>query len=244
MGTWEAGLLDNDTAMDGLGDLRHGVAEDIERFGAMKPSVTATGKLAGAVGVLLQLSAYDFGLDTPTGPKIVAALGAHSAAIAKLPSAARKLLQAVAAGEGKALAERPAKMAKKHIQLLHTGASKAPFGPRERALFESKAALAYVQEVAKRCIELVDGDFEDEENWSDLCREGMGMGALAALLVLEPVRLSAAKVEGWRRKAQKGLATLEAKPNDELDFFRVYYARLDAVLALLAERARKIRAER
>src|SRR5687767_12950162 len=29
MGTWDEGILDNDTSLDGLGDLRHEVTEDV-----------------------------------------------------------------------------------------------------------------------------------------------------------------------------------------------------------------------
>jgi hypothetical protein len=236
MGTWDDGLLDNDTALDGLGDLRSKISGDFERLGAAKPSAASTAKLAAAVGVLLQLSSYEFGLDTPDGPKIVAAVKAHAKEIAKLPAAARRLLNRIAAGEGQALAERPAKMSAKAVALLHKDSKQCSFGKREGALFASIAGAAYVQEVAKRCIAMVDEDFEDEDNWSDLCREGMGMGCLGVLLVLDPCKVPVSNIERWRKRAKKGFATLEKEPDDELDFHRGYYANLDGVLALLAKR--------
>jgi hypothetical protein len=236
MGTWDDGLLDNDTSLDALGDLRRQVARDIERFGALKPSPQNTARLVTATGVLLQLSAYDFGLETDGGPKIVAALQAHAKQIALLPPAARKVLAAVAAGEGKSLAERPSKLSPKITALLHSGSSKSPFGKREVALFASKAAAAYVQEVAGRCVDMINGDFEDEDNWSDLCREAGGLGCLAVLLVLEPCRVPVKTIERWRHNAQQGLAVLEEKKDEELDFHRGYYRKLDAIFAVLVKR--------
>lgn len=236
MGTWNDGLLDNDATMDGLGDLRDEIVGDIERLGAAKPSSTSTAKLAAAVGVLLQLSSYEFELDNDTGPKIVAAVKAHAKEIAKLPPAARKVLDAVAAGEGKALAERRGKMGAKLVGLLNKGAAESRFGKREPALFAAKAGAAYVQDLAKRCVGRVDEDFEDEDTWSDLCREGMNMGCLGVLAILEPCQVPVAKVERWRRNATKGLASLEKADDDELDFHRGYYANLDAVLAQLTKR--------
>lgn len=236
MGTWDDGLLDNDTAMDGLSDLRSGIVEDIVTFGAAKPSATSTAKLAAAIGVLLQLSSYEFGLDTDDGPKIVAAAGAHAKEIAKLPPAARKILERVAAGEGKSLAQRPAKTSAKVNALLHKQSKKPAFGLHEKALFASKAGAAYVQDVAKRCVEMIDEDFEDEDSWSDLCREGLGMGCLAVLMVLDPCTVSPARIDRWRKRAKKGIEALEKNKDEELDFHRGYYKNLDAVFALLEKR--------
>ena len=236
MGTWDDGLLDNDTAMDGLGDLRQTIVADIVAFGAMKPTPTSTAKLGAAVGVLLQLSTYDFGLETATGPKIAAAVKAHEERTAKLPSAARKILGAVGAGQGETLAARPATMSARQIAILNKCASKAPFGKREPSLFAPKAAANYVQQVARRCVDMIDEDFQDEGNWSDLCREGMGLGCLGVLMVLEPCAIPASKLERWRRAAKKGLAALREAPNDELDFHEGYYANLDAALELLRKK--------
>lgn len=234
MGTWDHGLLDNDCASDGLGDLAHGVAEDIESLGAAKPTLTTTSRLGGAVGTLLQLSPYSF--TGEPGGRVVAAVQAHAASIRGFPPPFRRTMDAVSVGEGEALASRPARMPRAHLALLHVGATRAPFGKREPALFAGKAATAYVQTVARRCVAGVDEDFEDESNWSDLCREGVGLGGLAALLVLSPCSVPARKLDGWRRKARRGLAALEAEPDDELEFHRVYYANLDRVFAALARR--------
>jgi hypothetical protein len=236
MGTWDAGILDNDTALDGLGELDRGVVEDIVRFGAARPSPTSTAKLVAAIGVLLQLSAYDFGLDTDGGEAIVAAVERHGAQIAKLPRAARKVLAQVLAGEGSTLAERPAKMSARAIASLHAHSSQAPFGKREPSLLASPAGAAYVQVVARRCVAMIDGDFGDPAALSDLCREGTGVGCIGALMVLEPCRVPAAKVRRWRRAAKAGLSEITAQDDDELSFMRGYYRALDTALAILERR--------
>jgi hypothetical protein len=236
MGTWDDGLLDNDTSLDGLGEFRHEIAEDIVAFGASKPSTSTTNKLCAAVGVLLQISAYDFKLDTDTGPKIIAALKAHTKGIEKLSPAARKVMGLVLDGKGEALADRPAKMSAKQIGLLNKGLKECPFGKREASLFDSKEAATYVQSVAKRCIEAIDEDFEDERTRSDLCREGMGIGLLSVLMIVDPCKVPVSKIARWRKLAQKGLAELEAEPNDEIDFDRRYYKNLDAIFGVLEKR--------
>jgi hypothetical protein len=141
------------------------------------------------------------------------------------------------AGQGSVLGERHAQMPARLLSLLHAGTgTQWPFGQREACLFEPEAAAAYVQEIAELCVAAVDEDFADEGNWSDLCREGLGIGMLAALSVLEPCRVPIGKIELWRRAAQDGLVTLEAEPDEELDFHRGYYAKLDGLLAFLLQR--------
>lgn len=232
-------MLDNDTALDGVGDLEQTIMGDIVAFGAMNPTPTSTAKLGAAIGVMLQLSAYAFCLETATGPRIAAAAEAHREQIAKLPSAARKVLEAVGAGQGETLAGRPAKMSARQIAILHKRASRAPFGKREPSLFVPKAAATYVQQVARRCVDMIDEDFQDEGNWSDLCREGMGIGCLGVLMVIEPCLVPLSKLERWRRAAKRGLAALRAAPDDELEFHERYYANLDAALALLQKKFAK-----
>lgn len=233
MGTWDRGLLDNDCASDGIDDLAGAVLEDIEALGEGKPTLAATGRLGAAVGVLLQLSPYSF--TEEGGARVVAALQAHAGTIVQFPPPFRRVLQTVMAGGGEALAERPARMPRAQAALLHAGGGRA-FGRREPSLFAGKSGAAYVQVVARRCVEAIDEDFADEANWSDLCREGIGMGGLAALLVLAPCKVSTRKLAGWRRKAQLGLATLIEEEDEELEFQREYHANLDRVFAALLRR--------
>lgn len=236
MGTWDDGLLDNDTALDGLGDLTYGIGQDIVALGAESPGGDATERLCAAIGVLLQLSSYDFDPESPNGPGIAAALAAHATSIAELPDARRRVMQRVLDGEGMALAERPDEEAAAHAALFNKNAKASRFGRRETTLFSTDAARAYVQEVADRCVEAVDADFEDEGNWSDLCREAAGMGHLAVLSVLAPCAVSTEKIAAWREMATRGIAELRDRADDELEFQEGYYANLLGVLDVLAAR--------
>lgn len=234
MGAWDRGLLDNDTASDGLLDLAREIVEDIERLGATRPTPTSTARLVAAIGVLLQLSPYQFAPDMSA--PMIAAIRAHARQIAGLPAATRRILAEIEAGKAEPRADRRARMARTLTNLLHAGNPEAPFGRREPALFLGAPAERYVQTVARRCVAMIDDDFADDDNWSDLCREGVGIGALAALLVLDPCQVPVKKIEGWRRKAQKGIARLEADEDDELEFHRDYYANLDRVFAAVLRR--------
>lgn len=235
MGTWDDGILDNDTALDGLGDLAHGIVLDLAALGRAEPSARAAGRLAAGIGILLQMSAYALSPESPSHASILAALAAQASSIAKLSPRARALLRDIAEGRGPARGERPAKIGKRLARRLHTS-GRSGLGKREPALFETPAGAAYVRELARRVVEGVESDLEDEENWSDLCREGMGVGGLALLLVLDPCRVSVAKIRRFRRCAAKGIAALEARADDELEFHRGYYANLDGVLAALEKR--------
>lgn len=239
MGTWAEGLLGNDCAFDGLEEIADGVIEDIRSLRRAESNSETVGRLAAAIGLLLELGAsYDLSDNSKQSRDILEALRVHESAFRlQLPPEADQLLARVLAGEGEALAQRAAPLPEKIARALHAGSEPpSTFGPREPALFENPAAAVYVQEVADRCVAMIDEDFEDESNWSDLCREASGMGPLAFLLVLEPCRVDAQKIAGWRRAAKEGLAQLEAEPNDELDFQRSYHANLDLVFETLLGR--------
>src|SRR5262245_58866453 len=107
MGTWDDGLLDNDAAHEGLGDLRHEILDDIERYGGLSPSAIHTARLTAAIGVLLQVASYELGPEGSRASSIATALGVHGAEIRKLPAPARGLLAAVAR-QDRAVTERRA----------------------------------------------------------------------------------------------------------------------------------------
>lgn len=226
MGTWDEGILDNDASLDGLGELSRGVLEDV--LGAGKPSKAGAARLCGAVGVLLQLSPFDFGDEAAQVKEVRKALRAW---LDVVPAEASKVLQRVASGP---VEEEEAKLPKPVAALLHKS-GRSGFGAREDTLFESKEAKAYVGEVIERCVEAMDEDFAEEWMWSDLCREANSMGMLGALLVLEPGRAPKEKLERWRACAQKGLAQLVEDEDEELGFQRSYYQNLDGVFAALLE---------
>jgi len=228
MGTWDAGLLDNDCALDGLGKIGDSVVSDILALGSEKPTSARVDTLAAAVGVLLQLSTSDFDPTAPNGPKVAAAVAVWKEPIAKLSTPARDVLEAVGRGEGLRLAERRSSYPKDVTKVVGTR-----FGAREEALFASKAAHDYVATVADRCIAAADEDFESDAV-QDLCREAYGMGALAVLLVIAPYAVPKEKVAHWRSLAREALKTLESQKDSELEFHREYYANVDTALGVLA----------
>lgn len=91
MGTWNDGLLDNDIACDALGDLCGEIRDDIERF-AGTPNTIA--ELCAAVGVLLQLSTYDFDVEHDRGAD---ELSFHEGNYANVDAALALLLKGVTA---------------------------------------------------------------------------------------------------------------------------------------------------
>lgn len=226
MGTWNYGLLDNDTALDAIGDLCADIRADISRFS------DSPAELCAAVGILLQLSAYDFDLESH-GQAIIDAV--RRADLTALPDDARQLMTAIATGGGKALAERrdpshPPAL----LEAISTGAKHSCFGQREPALFATPAGAAYVQAIADRCVEAIERDMAEEDLWSDICREMPSMGLVAVLLVIAPRTVNAAHVESWRDKARHGLAQLREHEDSELDFHEKYHASLERAFALLA----------
>ncbi len=235
MGTWAEGILDNDGALDGLGDLQQHLVDRLLALGEEMPSDDATGALAAVVGMLLQVSddAFDEEGDLD---EVRTALRAHQP-FTGVSAGAAALLERVLAGEGHTLAHRPAELGAKVIDLLHAEAgSPSPFGVREAVLFEGEAAADEVQDVVDWCVDQLAHDFEEDDVVSDLAREGEYVGLLGALLVLEPAVLPDEDFVAWRSAAQEGLAVLEESA-DEVDFHRKYYQRLDAVFGLLVERA-------
>ncbi len=243
MGTWAEGILDNDAAFDGLGDLQHHLVDECIRLGEEMPSPEATGALAAAIGTVLQLAPNAFAPDADLD-ELTTALRAHQP-FSDLSSSAAALLERLLTDEAQTLAARRATMTPALLDLLHADSSKAkkdgstvpsPFGVREAALFEGPAAADFVQDVADWCLDQLAIDFEDDELISDLAREGESVGMLGALLVLEPMTLPLEDLATWRAAAQEGLAVIEESA-DEVPFHQQYYHRLDGVFAALLPHA-------
>lgn len=233
MGTWGQGLLDNDTACDALGDLCYEIVGDIVRLGQVP---AGTDELCAAIGVLLQLSGYYFGLGTERGVQIVTAVAAHAERIESLPAEARRVMKLVMDGKGTDLAERHDPASLGQTALLNKGATESRFGERHAALFATPAGSAYAQLIANRCVERIEDELGDADNCSDLCREAGSMGLLGVLMVLAPCSVPLATIESWRGKALKGLAELREQADDELEFHEAYYKNLDGAFDVLALR--------
>jgi hypothetical protein len=229
MGTWDDGLLDNDTACDALGTLCDKIVRDIQ-------NAEATETRCAAVGVLLQLSPYKLGLDSASGPLIAAAVKAHAKQIEKLDSDVRGVMQLVMDGKGKELAEQRDPSGAAYAGILNSNATKSHFGERHAALFASPAGAAYVQSIADRCIETIEGELADEDSWCDLCREVGSMGLVGVLLAIAPYCIPISTIESWRAKARQGIGQLRDCHDDELDFHEGYYANLDRAFDVLAAR--------
>lgn len=227
MGTWDEGVLDNDTSQDGIGDISAGVREDVLALASEESNPETVARLAASIGVLLQLSAFDFSPDSDRQDDVLAVLRKHSANFDVLPASAASILRRIVDGEAVALSERPGEMSQPLCEALRTGAARCQFGLREASLFETAEGPRYVQQVVDRCIAVLIEEFEDEDVWSDLCRECSAMGPLCALLVLEPATISRALVTEWRMKAADGLQQLIAAEDEELGFQRPYYANVD-----------------
>lgn len=236
MGTWDEGVLDNDTSQDGLSDLRHSVVEDIRALVTEPSSAATLGTLAAAVGVLLQLSPYSFSADCDDQALILSAIQAHLANVGVLSDAAASVLRRVGSDQQQALTEQRGALPAELCQVLHSGATNSHFGVREAALFATTEGQAYVQQIVERCLAAADSDFEDEDNWWDLNREVSAMGPLCALLVLQPSRLPVDKLNDWRSLARGGLQKLIDDEDEELEFQQPYYANVDALFAALISR--------
>lgn len=237
MGTWDRGLFDNDTTADALLDLRSTMTAEATTLLALKPTAARAERVAGCVGLLLQLSPDEyFWKESEEGKGFIAALAtwATPTALLFLTPAARKIVLVVAGGQPPL---KSATMAKSTASLLHIGGSGAPFGTRQAPLFNTPGALAMVKLVGREITAALDEDFEDESNWGDLCREGLGLGGLGFLLVLSPMPVKATKLQRWRKLSHTGLLQLELEPDDEIEFQRAYYRNLDKVFALVLRRA-------
>lgn len=235
MGTWDSGITDNDAACDGLGELVHSIVADIEKLALKPPTAASTAELCAATGVLIQLHDYSLRPESSSGSRVVAAIEHHARLVATCPPSVREILDAVKNGKHEELAgcDRPGTATD---ELLAAGTSKARFGVRHDSLFELPGAATYVQSVADRCVEALDEDYEIQANWSDLCRESIAMGHLAALTTIAPCNVPTANIQEWRRRTRRGLVELREREDEELEFHEAYYANLDGVFAFLLAR--------
>ncbi len=234
MGTWDDGLLDNDTALDGLGELEDVILADVRALGERPPTRETTAELAAAIGVYLQLSREAPGAADENRAVLVAALAGHAAEVAKLTPEAREVLGAVTRGE--AVAAEAAELPREAVRHLAAGVDEPPFHAPIPSLTATPTGSAYVQSVANRCADMIDEDLEDEDTAADLAREGMGIAALGVLLVLPRYKLSPKRTKAWRAAVKGGLRALVEAEDDELDFHRGYYANVLGVIDAIEKR--------
>lgn len=249
MGTWGYGILQNDSAQDGIGDLARTIEDDVAGLADRPATVEAAARAGAAVGLLLQFSEYSLNPESEASAGIRRGLKAQEPAFDALPGKAGSILRGVLEGTHPGLEDRLADLDERVVEALIGPAeeerefpTQRAFGRREPDLFAHPEAARYAQEVAERCAGLVDEDFEDDEIVDDLCRESTAIGPLGLLLLIEPCRLDPDRVEAWRERAAEGFATMEEDladedPDGELEFYAVYRACLDKALAVAAEKA-------
>jgi len=105
MGAWGYGILQNDTAQDGMCEVATRIEADITGMAA-NPGKETAAQLAAATALLLQFSPYSFNPENDFYDKLIAALTANHGHFAQLPGAAKETLDAIIAGRGAELAAR------------------------------------------------------------------------------------------------------------------------------------------
>jgi hypothetical protein len=238
MGTWGRGILQNDTAQDGLCEVIHGIFDDVVALGKKRATKKSVAKLGAGVGLLLQLSAnYWFDEESKYWPQLRAVLESHRALFDSLSPEAALLLSDVLDGKGRELAARDAPGNARLGQALFATDSQGfsmerTLGFREPALFAHPEATKYVQTVADRLVGELDEGFDDDSVVEDPCREADFIAALAVLLVLEPCRVDADHFASWRARFR----TAQGEYGDESAFFTDYNANLELAFELGIEK--------
>lgn len=238
MGTWGRGILQNDTAQDGLCGVIQGICDDVLALGAKRATKKSVARLGAGVGLLLQLSAnYWFDEESRHWPPLREALESHRKMFAALSPEAGKILTDVLDGKGQELAARDAAPNARLGRALFATDSQGfsmerTFGYREPSLFEGPEAAQYVQSVADRLVAELDEGFDDDSMVEDPCREAEFIAALAVLLILEPCQVDADHFASWRARFRAA----QGDYGDESAFFADYNANLELAFELGIEK--------
>jgi hypothetical protein len=236
MGAWGHGLLQNDDAQDGLGEIHDDIESDITKLARRRPDETMAARLAAGIGLLLHLNAwYSFNPENAFYDNLQAALARQEEAFDLLPKRAGVILRH--------LREHPEKGAElvartgpldKQLQFAFFAKGKGfsmerRMGKREPALFEHPESAAYVQKLADRLLRVVTAGFRKRGLVQDLYREaGPIIASLATLLVIEPCQVNPQRLRDcWDlyRAANAGI-----DHGDEEEFDRSYRACLRTAL--------------
>jgi hypothetical protein len=221
MGAWGHGILQNDTAQDGLCDVLHWIADDILKWTRRRPTEAIAARIGAGVGLLLHLSAH-YWLNPENDqfyPKLLAVLERHQPAFASLGPEAARLLEQVRQGKGLELVERdgppnPALAAILFPRDVGDFPMQRIFGLREPSLFAHPEAVRFVQEIADRCVAWIDKEFDDDVKAGWPLEETEAVGALGVLLEIEPCRVDPDRFASWRARWQAARAPT---PEDQED---------------------------
>ncbi|MGE5186331.1 MAG: DUF4259 domain-containing protein [Acidobacteriota bacterium] len=178
MGTWDYGLLDNDTAADAMDEVMSDVLQRAVRTVKSTLSRRSAGELAAQLGLLVHYWPWSF--DTARADSDRAAIDAvrdgmarNRAVLDEVAPEARELLDRLASGKP------------------------LPKAPRFEALLRATHARPYLQELADDAIEEADSNLED----------GSSAAQLDLLRVLAPhVELPARTMRHWLRRCREAFA--------------------------------------
>jgi hypothetical protein len=227
MGAWGCGLLQNDVSQDALIRFLQTSDADVARLRTRGPIADLAGRLAGAVGLLLQLkSVSSFDPDCERGATLLAVLQQQAPAFSALPKRAVDLLGAIQAGKGLDLVEQegtlPSELTQAFFEDKPGFLTERGTGTYHAGLFEHPASAAYVQEVADRCVEVVRRGLADlgepPEVWDE---HGDEIVALCALLQLRPCQVPAELFGDWWSRYRAA----EGNDLDSLDEYEQAYRR-------------------
>jgi hypothetical protein len=211
MGRWGSGIWDSDGALDAVAEIERGIVGDLRRYARTRPGPRTPARVAAAVGILLQLGSIEV-TDPERARPVVRAIRKHAANLkAKLGPDASRLLERVAAGEGKALANRKGGRSGSVRKAL--GGYRD--GVREPSLFAHAEARAYVQKVARRCSGAV-RRLTTEAGGFDLYEDEF-LGPMGLLIVLSPWSLPRKKIRRWRKGVERQARQLRADGADNPD---------------------------
>ncbi len=228
MGAWGYGILQNDTAQDGLVEVIHRVKDGILRLARRRPAEEVAARAAAGVGMMLHLSAgYWFSPENEERTALLDALRRQEPEFDNLPRGAGRILRQVLDGKGPELANRDGKMGGRLQRALFARnldgfPMERVFGKREPSLFKHPEGAGFVQEIADYCAARVDKDFRQTFVVEDLSREAESMGAFAVLLVLEPCHIDPARFENWRDRYRKARAGMAEEGFEEEDYYGQY----------------------
>lgn len=242
MGAWGYGILQNDNAQDGLLELVGDIYDDMIALGSEPASRAAAARLGAGAGLLLQLSASPiFSVKDKRWAPLREVLVLHEKGFAALPPEADRILADILAGKGQELAARkaPPDARLDGALLAEDSQEERAFGYREPALFADPDAARYVQEVADRLAEQVDGGVRDDDMASDPSREADFMAALAVLLILEPCRIDPDRFASWRELFREVYVDPEPGDPTESEFYAAYSACLEQALQIGIDRFSK-----
>jgi len=227
MGAWGYGILQNDSAQDGMCDVANQIQIDITSL-AKEGSAENAAKLAAGTALLLQFSQYSFNPENDFYEKLIQALTVNQNYIQDLPGNSAEVLNAVMDGHGAELAGRDGVIDADIDKALHSDEDEGfimqkAFSVIEPDLFLHPTSAAYLQQTVDGLVAQVDEEFADEEMLSDLSREAECMGAFGLLLIIPKAQVPPEKFTQWRNQFHEVWDEMEATGDEIEDGFAEQY---------------------